>query len=241
MSGHSHWATTKRTKGIRDDARGRLFSKLAKQISIAAKVGVDPSSNSKLRFAVEQARAANMPKTNIDRAIASGSKSGVEVVELFYEGFAPGGVGVVVEASTDNRNRTSAEIKNIFERRGGSLSGPGSVMFNFEPKGQIVIEGGGDELVLTLIDMGAEDVEQMSSGIEVYTQPSELNSMRGKIERKGLKIKSFDLVKKPKNLVEINDAGVGNKVQELLAELSDHEEIDRVFANMKLPPNLTQN
>ncbi len=240
MSGHSHWATTKRDKGVKDAARGKLFSKLGRTISLAAKSGDNPDTNSKLRFAIEAARAVNMPKDNIERAIAKGSKQDTQLEEVMYEGFGPGGIGVIVEAATDNRNRTAQEIKNIFDKGGGNLGGPGSVSFNFDPKGLIVVNKSKnpEEDMLNLIDLGVEDIEDIDDVIEIYTTPSELGDIKRKIEDKGYKIDTVELVRKPKNYLYIDDREVAKKAMALLDELEDYDDVQKVYTNVGIPADL---
>src|SRR5258708_23459947 len=171
MSGHSHYATTHRQKELKDADKDQIFSKLARAITIAAKTGggPDPDSNYKLRITIDKARAASMPKENIDRAISK-AEGGGDLDEVMYEGFGPSGVAVLVEVATDNRNRTNSEIKNLFEKNGGKMGSPGSVSFNFAPKGLLLVEKSCniDEELLKLIDLGAEDVVEKDDVIEVF-------------------------------------------------------------------------
>lgn len=235
MSGHSKWATIHRQKEVNDAKRGQLFSKLVRAISAAAKQGGgNPESNMKLKLAIEQARSANMPKTNIERAISAAEAEAANLVEVVYEGYGPGGVAMMIEATTDNRNRTSQEIKNIFERFNGSLGGPGSVSFNFEPKGWIYVEKGSSneqEQMLSLMDIdGIEDVEQDQGGIEVYTSPNVLAEVMNKLKVKSFVIQSSGLVQKPKQLKPV-DAGTSKKLDQLLERLNDHEDVQDVFTD----------
>lgn len=241
MSGHSHWATTKRAKGAKDAARGKLFSKLAKSISLAAKSGSDPDANPRLRMAITEAKNANMPKDNIERAIARASRKDVQLEELTYEGFGPDGVNIIVEAASDNRNRTAQEIKNIFEKSGGTMAGPGSVSFNFEPAGYIVVEKIPDpqDEVLKIIDLGVEEVEETSDVIEVFVPPSDVATVKESIEKLGYKVKSIDLIKKPKNYMFISDNDSVKKVMALLENLEEHDDVQKVFTNADIPGNLT--
>ncbi|MBI2103820.1 YebC/PmpR family DNA-binding transcriptional regulator [Candidatus Woesebacteria bacterium] len=241
MSGHSHWATTKRAKEVKDIARGKVFSKLGRTISIAAKAGGDADSNARLRVAIEAARAVNMPKENIERAIARGARADVTLQEVTYEGFGPGGIGVIVEVATDNRNRTSQEIKNIFERCGGSLCGPGSVAFNFDPKGFLVVERAPkfDKQMLSLIDLGVEDVQEFGETLEVYVTPSEVANIKEKIEKLGYKVKSVELVRKPKNYLFLSDYNLAKKTLTLLESLEDHDDVQKVFTNADIPADLS--
>jgi len=239
MSGHSHYATIKRQKETKDAQKGKAFSKLGMSISLAVKAGggPDPAANSKLRFAIEQARAFNMPKDNIERAISKASAGQENLEEVTYEGFGPNGIAVVVEAATDNRNRTGQEIKNLFERGGGSLSGPGSVSFNFERKGMVVVEKQGDfeSQFLKLIDLGVEDVEDTDSGIEVYVLPDKLSETTDLLTKSGFKVLSFELVRKPKNYTTISEPEKASKALSFLDNLEEHDDVQKVFANLNIP------
>lgn len=235
MSGHSHWATTQRAKGIKDAQRGNLFSKLAKAIQIAVKSGggPNPDGNFKLRVAIDKAHAANMPKDNIDRAISRASEAG-ELQEITYEGFAPSGVGVLVDVATDNKNRTAQEIKNVFERGGGSLAGPGAVSYNFEPKGFIVIKKDADPQMqmLSLIDQGVEDMEETDDGIEIYVSPEKLSETKKKLDEGGFSVTSFEPVMRPVNYVTINDPTAASKVLGFLDTLNELDDVQKVYANL---------
>src|SRR3990172_913737 len=238
MSGHSHYATIHRQKELKDAKRGQIFSKLAKEIAIAVKGGgPDPSSNFKLRVVMEKAKAANMPKENIERAITSGSSSAENLEEATYEGFGPSGIAVIVVATTDNRNRTGQEIKNLFERAGGNLAGPGSVSFNFENKGFMLVEKTADpeSQILNLIDLGVEDVEETDDGIEVYVAPEKLSEMRKKLEEAGFNITSTELFMKPKVLQTIPNPADAKKALSFLETLDDQEDTQKVYANLDIP------
>ncbi len=241
MSGHSHYATIKRQKEAKDAVRGNLFSKLAKAITIAVKAGggPDPTSNFKLRMVMDAARAANMPKDNIERAIskASGPES---LEEVTYEGYGPSGVAVVVEAATDNRNRTGQEIKNIFERGGGNLAGPGAVSFNFEPKGLLLVEKGSDpqSQMLSMIDLGVEDVEETADAIEVYVAQDKLADVRQRLTEAGFNVTSFEHYLKPKNLQPVTDPKEAGKVLSFLDSLEALEDVQKVHANVDIPDDI---
>ena len=238
MSGHSHYATIHRQKEAKDAQKGQIFSKLAKEIAIAVKSGgPDPNGNFKLRVAMDRARAANMPKDNVERAISSGSSSATDLEEATYEGFGPSGIAVMVSAATDNRNRTGQEVKNLFERAGGRLAGPGSVSFNFENKGLLVIEkkAEAETQMLTLIDMGVEDIEETDDGIEVYVSPDKLTQTRKKLQEAGFSIASTELFMKPKSLQTISDPSEAKKALAFLESLEEHEDIQKVFANLDIP------
>lgn len=234
MSGHSKWSTIKRQKGMVDAKRGQLFSKLARAITLAAKQGgTDVAANLKLRMAVDKARGSNMPKENIDRALRTAAGKLGELQEVVYEGYGPGGVAILVEAATDNRNRTTQEIKNIFERGEGSLGSPGSVAYQFEQRGQIVVEKGEDpdERMLQIIDLGVEDVHEVEDAIEVHTKPGEVFKTKEALENTGILVGSAELVFTPKNTVDLPEDKQA-KVLKLLENLDDNENVQRVFANL---------
>ena len=236
MSGHSHYAQIHRQKGLNDAKRGNLFSKLARAISIAVKTGgANPDANLKLKVAIEKAHAASMPKDNVERAIAKGEGSSEELTEVSYEGFGPGGVGIIVEAATDNKNRTAQEIKNLFERSGGSLAGPGAVSFNFDAKGYLLVEKNTDleAQMLSMIDMGAEDVSEVEEGIEVYVEPNKLSETRKKFEEAGFKVVETELVMKPKNLVALS-GDTAAKLEKFLDSLWEYDDVQKVFTNADL-------
>jgi len=236
MSGHSKWATIHRQKGVKDAARGQLFSKLARIITIATKTGggANPDSNNKLRVAIEKARQANMPKENIERAVSKGA-TGDAMEEVAYEGFGPLGIQLIIEASTDNRNRSAQEIKNLLEKSGGHLGGPGSASFNFIPSGYILVEKNAnpEEAILKFMDFEVEDVLDTPEGIEVYTNPHQLYDVRHKIEALGYIVKDTELIQKPKLMQDIDSASV-EKVIDFLTNLEDHDDIHKVFTNAHL-------
>jgi len=242
MSGHSHYATIKRQKEVKDSAKGKIFSKLGKAISIAVKAGggTDPEANYKLRMAIDAARSANMPKVNIDRAITKGSGEVDNIEEVAYEGFGPGGIAIIVQAATDNRNRTGQEIKNIFEKGGGNLAGPGSVSFNFEPKGFLLVqkENNLEEQMFKLIDCGAEDIEETGDGLEIFTNYNDLAKVKKEVEIAGLTIRSFSLVQKPKNLMQIQDGHTASKALALLEKFEDLDDVQEVYSNIDISPDI---
>lgn len=236
MSGHSHFATIKRQKESNDAKKGKVFSKMAKEIAIAVKAGgADPDSNYKLRIVIDKARSYNMPKSNIDRAISSGV-GGKALEEITYEGFGPGGIGVIVKAATDNKNRTAQGMKNIFERVGGSLAGPGAVSFNFENKGFILVEKilNPEEQILKLIDLGIEDVEETLDGIEVYVSPDKLSEIKNKIKELGFRVKESELYMKPITYQSLEGNDV-IKAIDFLDSLDDQDDVQSVYSNLDVP------
>lgn len=236
MSGHSKWSTIKRQKETTDAKRGQLFSKLSRAIGIAAKQGgANPDTNLRLRVAIEQAKSFNMPKENIERVLKQAQEKSQNLEEALYEGYGPGGVAILVEAATDNKNRTAQEIKNIFERGGGSLGTPGSVAFQFEQKGLILVEKGGnvEEKMLKLIDLGAEDIEEVEDGIEVYTKPGEVFALKEMFEKEGIGIKSAELIYKPRTMSLVGQDTAG-KVLKLVEALDGHDDVQRVYTNVDL-------
>jgi len=238
MSGHSHWATIKRQKEAADQERGKIFSKLSRAIAIAARQGTDPETNFKLRLAIEKAKEYNLPKENILRAIrrGSGQEEGEKWEEITFEGYGPEGIGVIVETVTDNRNRTTAEIKNIFERGGGSLAGPGAVSYLFRKMGLITVkkEENPDEQILRLIDLGAEDVEEATDAIEVYTSPENLKDIEEKIKNSGFEVKSAEIIMKPVTPSVINDSQKAQKVLKFMDILENHDDVQKIYANFDI-------
>lgn len=235
MSGHSKWSTIKHKKELKDQRRGKAFSKLAKLISIAAREGADPQSNFKLRLAVEKAKQANMPKVNIDRAIEKGSGGGGKEnwEEVTYEGYGPEGVAVIVETITDNRNRTGAEIKNIFEKGGGSLASPGAVAYQFESKGMIILKKPAqpETAVLKIMDFGVEDVEIANGTIEVYTQAGDLDKVTKQLQEANFEVLEKELTLKPKTVVAITDKDKKEKILRFMEMLEGHDDVQKTFAN----------
>ncbi len=243
MSGHSKWSQIKRQKGANDAKRGALFTKVGREIAIAARAGGgDPDANYKLRLAVEKARAANMPADTIKRAIerAVGGADSVQYEEIVYEGYGPGGVAILVETATDNRNRTAAEVRSLFTKAGGQLAGAGAVAWQFEPRGVVVIPRDGqdpDEIALAAIDAGAEDVDSEADPLEIYTSPSDLEPVRQAIESAGYAVESAELTMQPKSTIEL-DASAARQNLRLLENLEDLDDVQRVTANFDIPDEL---
>lgn len=237
MSGHSKWSTIKRQKEATDAKRGQLFSKLSRAIGIAAKQGgPSPDTNLRLRVAIEQAKSFNMPKENIERILKQVQEKAENLEEAIYEAYGPAGVGVLIEVTTDNRNRTTQEIKNILERSGGSLGTPGSVAFQFEQKGLILVDKGAspDERMLKLIDLGAEDVEEAEDGIEVYTKPGDVFALKEKFEQEGVSVRSAELIYNPKNMAPVASQDTG-RVLKLIEALDGHDDVQKVYTNADIP------
>jgi YebC/PmpR family DNA-binding regulatory protein len=237
MSGHSKWSTIKRAKGAKDAKRGQLFTKLAREITVAAKSGLpDPDSNVRLRLAIQKARAENMPKDNIDRAIerAVGSESGSSYDEIYYEGYGPGGVALIVFAMTDNRNRTASEVRAAFTRGGGNLGESGSVAWMFDHVGQIEVELGAsdpDEVALVAIDAGAADVETDEDGVYVYTEVQDLHKVQEALAAGGIGVRTAELTMKAKTLLQPT-ADEALKAIRLVERLEDLDDVQTVYANL---------
>jgi YebC/PmpR family DNA-binding regulatory protein len=237
MSGHSKWATIKRAKGAADAKRGKLFSKLSKNISVAVRTGggnTDPTFNFKLRMAIDKAKEAAMPADNIDRAIKRGAGEGKEAIEsVVYEGYGPAGSALIVEAVTDNKNRTTQTVRNSFNKSGGRMGEQGSVAWMFESKGQILLEKqpGSDDLPLELIDAGAEDIKETDDGLEIYTLPPDLEKVKKYIEDKGFKILDAEVIMKPNQSIDLAEEEA-QKVQDLIALLEEDDDIMNVHSNV---------
>lgn len=242
MSGHSKWSQIKRTKGAKDAKRGVLFSKLSKKITIAAKTGnSDPSLNFQLRTEIENAKAEGMPNDNIDRAIKKASdKDAAQLTEAVYEGYGPFGTAFLVEVATDNTNRAAQHIKHAFTKHGGSFGAMGSVAWQFETKGQILIESNSQnkvpslsELELVAIDAGAEDVRESDEGLEVYTKPENLHSIKKALEDMGAKIAQAQIIKESSQGIDLTEEQKP-KVDALFAELEENEDVVAVHTSANL-------
>lgn len=236
MSGHSKWATTKRKKAVIDAKRGKIFTKLIKEITVAARSGGgDVAGNPRLRLAIDNAKAANMPQDNIERAIkkATGELEGVTYKELMYEGYAPGGLAILVEVATDNKNRTVAEVRHIFSKAGGSMGETGSVAWMFEHKGVITmpVQGKTEEEILELVmDDGAEDLEIEEEFIEVVTPVEAFENVRKKLIDSGLEIENASLQWIAKNSVKVEGES-SEKVVNLIEALEDNDDVQNVYSN----------
>jgi len=236
MSGHSKWSQIKRAKGANDAKRGALFTKLGREIAIAVKQGgPEPAGNVRLRLAVQRARDNNMPADTIDRAIKRAAGSGDEAAleEITYEGYGPGGIAVMVEALTDNRNRTAASMRAIFERGGGSLGTSGSVAWQFKSRGQIVVVANGtepEEIELAAIEAGATDVQADADEVTVETEPTELENVRKTLSEQGLNVSSAEISLIPENTVEL-DESKSTQALKLLDRLESDDDVQKVYTN----------
>ena len=242
MSGHSKWSTIKRQKGAKDAKRGQVFTKLGKAITIAVREGGggDPASNFKLRLAIDQARAANMPKDNIDRAIDRGlgpSTGSGSIESVSYEAYAPGKVALIVEAATDNKNRTTPEVRGTIEKGGGTFASRGAVSWMFVDSGFITIEKSEkllDEILEIAAEGGAEDVEDGGDFVEVFTNPADVEKVKNALVNKGLVVKSAEIVKKPTTTVVVDDVDVASKVLKMIDKLDELDDVQRVYANFDI-------
>jgi YebC/PmpR family DNA-binding regulatory protein len=239
MSGHSKWATIKRQKGVADIKRGLTFTKISNAINVAVKKGggiTDINSNFRLRLAVEEARANNMPKETIERAIQRAVGGGAGAVEeVIYEGFAPGGVNVIIEAATDNTHRTTSEIKSFFSKEGASFGRPGSVSYQFKQLGSITVKKGDkslDQIFELVSDSGAEDIEDADENVIIYTSPLEVAKVKDKIVGKGLEIVGLELIRKPVVLVPITNKEKLQKTVNFLHKLEELDDVQKVYSNL---------
>lgn len=231
MSGHSKWATTKRQKAVVDAKRGALFTKIGNQIAIAARSGTDPTMNPSLAMVLEKARLANMPKANIERAIARvEDKNAAALIEETYEAYGPGGVGIIIEVATDNKNRTMPEVRHTLEKNGGRMADPGSVMFQFTRKGVIFTKAKGDEIMMAALDAGAEDVVDEEDGTTIYTASSDLMKVRSALIENGYECESAELQYVPNNTVPVEGEN-SEKVEKILDAIDDLDDVVAVHTN----------
>lgn len=242
MSGHSKWATIHRQKEVTDQKRGQTFTKITNAIIVAVRDSggiTDPEHNFKLRLAIEKARAVDMPKENVQRAIdrAAGKGEGMVISEAVYEGYGPGGVGILVETATDNKQRTVQEVKNVFDRSGGSMTSPGAVSFNFQKVGTIIVpfEKSKEEAILKIIDLRVDDIEEVGENdLEVHVAPENLELMKEKLVAAGFTPKTIELEMKPINLVPVTDKKTANQLLSLLDKLEALDDVQKVYANFDI-------
>jgi len=247
MSGHSKWKTIKRQKGANDAKRGQAFTKLSKVITLAVKQGggiSEPEKNFKLRLAIEAARAVNMPKDTIDRAIErAAGKNQSEMAEVLYEGFGPGGISIMVEAITDNKQRTTPEVKSLFDKNGGVMGNPGAVAYQFQQLGQIVLAHPAqtlDEIFLLAAENGAEDVIQEGGDIIVYTKPEDVEKVRQGLLAQRLTISDASIIRKPLLTKEVVTKEEAEKILSFLERLEDHDDVQNVFSNLSISDEVSR-
>ena len=242
MSGHSKWHNIQAKKGKADAARGAVFTKIGREIAIAVREGgANPESNGKLRDVIAKAKANNMPNDNIQRSIkkASGELSNVVYEQITYEGYAPGGVAIIVETITDNRNRTASDVRHCFAKYDGNMGTTGSVSFMFDEKGLIVVEktpgSDEDEMMMMALDAGAEDVKALDDVFEIYTAPNDFSAVREALENQGLSFLSADKKMIPQNTIEVTDPDTVTKIRKMLDLLDESDDVQNVFHNADLP------
>ena len=246
MSGHSKWHSIKHKKGAADAKRGKIFTRILKEMTVAARMGGgDQTGNPRLRAAVAEAKANNMPKDNIERAIkrGTGELEGLTYEELTYEGYGPGGVAVMVETMTDNTNRTTPEIRHIFEKCGGNMGTPGSVRFQFERKGYFAVEKSAaseDKLMEVALEAGADDLQTEAEGFEIYTSPENFEQVRQALEKNNIPTVEAKLGQIPSNYVSL-DEGKAKSMMRLMEMLDDHEDVQNVWTNFDVPDEMMEN
>ena len=245
MSGHSKWATIKHKKGAQDKARGKLFAKLIRQVEVAAREGGgDLNSNATLRTMFQKARDASVPMDTIERAVkrGTGELEGVRYEPISYEGYAPGGVAVIVECLSDNRNRTGSEVRSIFTRNGGSMAEPGAVSWQFNRQGVVLLpkDAEEDEVMMVALEAGADDLSDLGEVWQVTSPPTELAAVRKALEDAGMKVDSADLTLTPTTVVPIEDEGEARRVLRLIDLLEDHDDVQSVYANFDIPDRIIE-
>jgi YebC/PmpR family DNA-binding regulatory protein len=246
MAGHSKWSNIKHRKGAQDKKRAQLFTKLAKEVTIAAKEGgKDLNFNPRLRLALEKAKKNSMPKDNIDRAIkkGTGELAGVEYIEIRYEGYGPGGTAFIVEVVTENKNRSASSVRSNFSKNGGTLGSDGAVAWDFEKKGQIIIKSEGldaDEFMMEAIEMGAEDVIEDGEFFEVLTDPTEMHQVDEALKNAGFESEEAEIVMLPKNKVKVEDLETAEQVLKVYEALEDNEDVNDVYSNFDISDELME-
>lgn len=239
MAGHSKWAKIHRGKAIEDAKRGAVFTKLGNAIAIAARAGTDPSTNFALRLAIDKAKAANMPSSNIERALDRvKDKNAAQLQEMLYEAYGPGGSAILVEAATDNTNRTFPEVRTAITKHGGTMADKGSVAFQFTHKGEIRVKGTGDEIMLQALDAGADDVQEDEGESLVYTDPKELAKVRDALRDAGVEVLEAELTYIPNNTLEITDETTAGKLMRLMDALDDVDDVTKTHVNFDIPEEL---
>ena len=235
MSGHSKWSTIKRQKGVADAKRGAVFTKLGNQIAIAARGGTDPTINSSLALAIDKAKAANMPLANIQRAIDRvADKNAAQLEEVMYEAYGPGGIAIIIEAATDNKNRTYPDVRHALSKNGGSIAEPGSVAFQFTRRGIIRVEATGEDALLTVLEAGAEDAVEEDNQLVISTDPKMLHAVQKAITDAGLPVAESELSYVPNNTVTIEDAETARKVFRVMDALDDLDDVAATHSNFDI-------
>lgn len=236
MSGHSKWETIKRAKGANDAKRGALFTKLGNAVAVAARGGADPEMNFSLRLAIDKAKAANMPMANIQRSIdrGSGKLGGEQIQEVMYEGYGPGGVAILVECATDNIHRTYPFVKTAFSKHGGNIAEKGAVAYQFDRKGVIRVKGTGEDLLLQVLDAGAEDANEEGEETIVYTNAKDLATVRKALEESDLEVTGAELLFIPNSTVEVEDEATQAKVMRLMEALEDLDDVTNTYTNFDI-------
>jgi YebC/PmpR family DNA-binding regulatory protein len=241
VSGHSKWASIKHKKGAADAKRGRIFTKLIREITVAAREGGGkPDANPRLRMAIQSARDSNMPADNIERGIkkGTGELEGVSFESVSFEGYAPGGVAVIVEGLTDNKNRTTSEVRSVFTKRGGNMAGAGSVAFQFDKKGVFMVrraDADEDELLTIALDAGAEDLTSDEDFFQIICAPQDFDRVRSGLAEKNVKVESGELSMVPKNEIKVEDPETAKKVLALVEDLEDNDDVQNVYTNFDIP------
>ena len=239
MAGHNKWSKIKREKGANDAKRGAVFTKIGNQIAIAARSGTDPVMNSALAMAIEKAKAANMPNANIQRAIDRvNDKNAAALEEIAYEGMGPGGVGIIIETATDNKNRTFPEVRSALTKNGGRIADAGSVMFQFDRKGVIRVAATGEDALLTVLDAGAEDAIEEDGELTVYTDQKDLAKVRTAIVEAGLVVNDAELQYVAKNMIDIDDEEQANKILKVMDALDDLDDVVNVHTNANITADI---
>lgn len=240
MAGHNKWSKIKRGKAVEDAKRGAVFTKIGNQIALAAKNGTDPAMNPALALAIEKARSANMPNTNIQRSIdrGSGKLGGAQIQEVMYEGYGAGGVAVLVECATDNVNRTYPDVRLAFSKHGGNIAEKGAVAFQFDRKGMIRVKGGGDDVMLQALDAGADDVQEEGKESVIYTDPKQLTAVRDALKNAGIEIIEAEQTFVPNNTIEITDEATAGKIMRMMDALEGLDDVVNTHVNFDIPEEL---
>jgi len=239
MSGHSKWSTIKRQKAVTDAKRGAVFTKLGNQIAIAARAGTDPTTNSTLAMVIEKAKAANMPMSNIERAIQRvADKNAAVLQEVLYEGYGPAGVAILVEAATDNINRTYPEVRLAFSKHGGNIAEKGAVAFQFDQRGVIRVKGSGDDLMMQALEAGADDVQEEGAESVIYTDPKALAQVRDNLKAAGVEVTEAELTYVPNNTIEVTDKDTAGKIMRLMDALDDIDDVTATHVNFDIAEEL---